>query len=156
MNRTYSSFSTDKYHFILEWARVQSVIKFSIFMSVFNVHVNRNPISGVVLKKQGRDIRRFEWNALSLLSPRSLEVTPRTDTQGQPPGLQSQKVGSGGCWGKLGLLKASILKLFWGSLRHPSPQLVSFVRKLFWGQLSMTFKIYPGLLIWLLTYHARI
>ena len=113
-------------------------------------------LSGVVLKKQGRDIRRFEWNALSLLSPRSLEVTPRTDTQGQPPGLQSQKVGSGGCWGKLGLLKASILKLFWGSLRHPSPQLVSFVRKLFWGQLSMTFKIYPGLLIWLLTYHARI
>ena len=28
----------------------EKYIKFSIFMSVFNVHVNRNPISGVVLK----------------------------------------------------------------------------------------------------------
>ena len=28
----------------------EKYIKFSIFMSVFNVHVNRNPVSGVVLK----------------------------------------------------------------------------------------------------------
>ena len=28
----------------------EKYIKFSIFMSVFNVHVNRNPVSGIVLK----------------------------------------------------------------------------------------------------------
>lgn len=69
-------------------------------------------LSGVVLKKQGRDICHLNEMPSLYMSPCSLEVTPRTDTQGQPPGLQSQKVVSSGCLGKLGLLKASILKLF--------------------------------------------
>ena len=49
-------------------------------------------LSGVVLKKQGRDICHLNEMPSLYMSPCSLEVTPRTDTQGQPPGLQSQKV----------------------------------------------------------------